>query len=218
MRSSLSLAAVATAILLTACGDGLGPTGNSLVAAGGALSNVKSSGGTTTKTASPTDTTTPTLTPLRFASWAPRLETYDTAFTITQGKASSDTLWFRKNAFGVRMPYMVISTSKDAQFVDASGNPLPKGSSVKLTVKADSQFVQLNFGPHGSTFSKNPAIVQVSWFYIDLSGMSGSNLQLWYQPEVNTTWNPLTTQVDLQFYWLVSTLDHFSNYAVAYRK
>jgi len=48
--------------------------------------------------------------------------------------------------------------------------------------------------------------------------MSASSLQLWYQPEVNTTWNPLTTQVDFQFYWLVSTLDHFSNYAVAYRK
>jgi hypothetical protein len=48
--------------------------------------------------------------------------------------------------------------------------------------------------------------------------MSASSLQLWYQPDVNTTWSPLTTQVDLQFYWLVSTLDHFSNYAVAYRK
>ena len=113
---------------------------------------------------------------------------------------------------------MVINTPKDAQFVDASGIPLPKGSSVKLTVQADSQYVQLNFGPHGSTFSKNPATVQVSWFYIDLSGLSASALQLWYQPDVNTTWNPLTTQVDFQFYWLVSTLDHFSNYAVAYRK
>ena len=34
---------------------------------------------------------------------------------------------------------------------------------------------------------------------------------------MNTTWNPLATLVDLKFYWLVSTLDHFSNYAVAYR-
>lgn len=221
-----TLAAACLGLALAACADSTGP-----VSSGdridpvptGVMSASRSSNRTTSPTngsttTTTTTTTTPALTPLRFAAWAPPLETYDTAFTLAQGKASSDTLYFRKNQFGIRMPYMVISTPSSAQFVDASGNPLPKGSSVKLTVHADSQFIQLNFGPHGSTFSKNPATVQVSWFYIDLSGLSGSNLQLWYQPEVNTTWNPLVTQVDLQFYWLVSTLDHFSNYAVAYRK
>jgi hypothetical protein len=218
------LTAVALSLLLAGCADSTGPLpGADSIgpAPTGARRAARTSKTTSTDGSTPTTTTTTTstaLTPLRFASWAPRLETYDTAFVVIQGTASSDTLYFRKDQFGIRMPYMVINTPRDAQFVDASGIRLSKGSSVKLTVHADSQFIQLNFGPHGSTFSKNPATVQVSWFYIDLAGMSGSSLQLWYQPEVNTTWNPLTTQVDLQFYWLVSTLDHFSNYAVAYRK
>jgi len=204
---SLSSASL-VGLFLGACADSTGP-----VPFAGTMAAAKQ---TTSKTT--TTTTSTVLTPVGFAAWAPKLETYDTTFMVTQGKASSDTLYFKKDAFGVRMPYMVLSTPKDAQFVDASGNPVPNGTIVKLTVHADSQFIQLNFGPHGSTFSKNPATVKVSWFYIDFSGMSASSLQLWYQPEVNTTWNPLTTQVDFQFYWLVSTLDHFSNYAVAYRK
>jgi hypothetical protein len=211
-----ALVAAWLGLALAACADSTGPLPTGALPTGEA--NLAYATKTRTRTASPVDTTTttPALTPLRFAAWAPPLETYDTEFTITQGRASSDTLWFRKDAFGIRMPYMVITTPRDAQFVDAAGNPLPKGSSVKLTVHADSQFIQLNFGPHGSTFSKNPATVQVSWFCTDLLGKAPGNLKLWYQPDVNTTWNPLTTQLDLQFYWLVSTLDHFSNYAVAY--
>jgi hypothetical protein len=208
------LTAVSFSLLLGACADSTGPLpsgdGIGLVPTG-AMSAARTGNRTTT-------TTTTALTPMRFAAWAPQLETYDTTFMVTQGKAAADTLYFRKDAWGIRMPYMVLTVPKDAQFVDASGKPVANGTSVKLTVHADSQLVQINFGPHGSTFSKNPATVKVSWFYTDLMGMSGSNLQLWYQPEVNTTWNPLATQVDLQFYWLVSTLDHFSNYAVAYRK
>jgi hypothetical protein len=182
--------------LLVGCADGTGPQP---AAAPVAMASV---------------TAPPTL--LRFAAWAPRLETYDTTYLVTQGKAAADTLYFRKGSLGARMPYMVLTVPKDAQFVDASGNPVSKGTIVKLTVHADSQFVQLNFGPHGSTFGTNPATVKVSWFYTDLMGKLGSDLKLWYQPNVNTAWNPLATQVDLKFYWLVSTLEHFSNYAVAY--
>jgi hypothetical protein len=206
------LTAASFTLLLGACADSTGPlpTGNSVgpVSAGATSAAAKQT--TTSKT------TTPAPTLMRFASWAPRLETYDTTFLVTQGKAAADTLYFKKDAYGLRMPYMVLNVPRDAQFVDPSGKPVPNGAIVKLTVHADSQFVQINFGPHGSTFSKNPATVKVSWFYTDLLGKSGSALKLWYQPEVNTTWNPLATQVDLQFYWLVSTLDHFSNYAVAY--
>jgi hypothetical protein len=206
------LTAVSFGLLLGACADSTGP-----LPTGGTVSTVPT--GTTRSAKSGNRTTSPTppaLTPLQFASWAPPLETYDTTFTVVQGRASSDTLHFQKNAFGARMPFLVIDLPKDAQFVDASGQPVRNGASVNLTVHADKQYIQVNFGPHGSTFSKNPATVKVSWFYTDLLGHSASTLKLWYQPDVNTTWNPLATQVDLQFYWLVSTLDHFSNYAVAY--
>jgi hypothetical protein len=216
MRSLTGLlTAVSLSLLLGACADSTGPLpsadGSSLVPTG-AISAARSG----KRTTSTTTTTSPVLTPVRFAAWAPRLETYDTTFVVTQGQAAADTLYFRKDAWGLRLPYMVLTIPKDAQFVDASGKPVPNGATVKLTVHADSQLVQLNFGPHGSTFGKNPATVKVSWFHTDLMGRSPCVLKLWYQPEVNTGWNPLATLVDLQFYWLVSTLDHFSNYAVAY--
>jgi hypothetical protein len=203
----------AASVLLGACADTTGPlpTSNTV---GQTPVNAVSAAKTNTTTSKTSTTIVPT--PVRLASWAPPLEKYDVTFIVTQGKASSDTLYFKKDAFGIRMPYMVLDVPKDAQFVDASGKSVANGTKVNLTVHADSQLVQLNFGPHGSTFSKNPATVKVSWFYTDLMGKSPSVLKLWYQPEVNTTWNPLATIVDLQFYWLVSTLDHFSNYAVAY--
>lgn len=211
-------AAVALGSFLLACADGTGPvpTGDrAVLAPAGAMSALKGRSRTTTLDLSTTiPATAPT--PLRFAAWAPPLETYDTSFTVVQGRASSDTLYFQRDANGLRMPYLVITVPSNAQFVDPSGNPVPRGGSVNLTVQADSQFVQVNFGPHGSTFSKNPAVVEVSWFYTDLMGRPASDLRLWYQPDVNTAWSPLATQVDLQFYWAVSKLEHFSNYAVAY--
>jgi hypothetical protein len=212
LRTIIAMATLGSS--LAACAESTGPLPGadamSTVPAG--VAAAARTPRTSTKEAAPAVS----LTPLKFATWAPPLETYDTTFKVTQGKASSDTLFFQKDAFGVRMPYLVIDVPKDAQFVDAAGKPVPKGATVNLTVQADRQYVQVNFGPHGSTFSKNPATVKVSWFYTDLMGRWGGDLKLWYQPEVNTAWNQLATQVDLQFYWLVSTLDHFSNYAVAY--
>ena len=208
------LAAVSLSLLLGACADSTGPLPTSSTLGALPIGTMRSAKSGNRTSDGSTTTTAPA--PLQFASWAPPLETYDTTFKVTQGKASSDTLYFQKDAFGIRMPYLVISVPKDAQFVDPSGQPVRNGTTVNLTVQADKRYIQVNFGPHGSTFSKNPATVKVSWFYTDLMGKSPSVLKLWYQPEVNTTWNPLATQVDLQFYWLVSTLDHFSNYAVAY--
>jgi len=219
LRSLITAASLGS--ILLACADGTGP-----VPTGGAIRATPTSGLSAARGGKQTTSSTDGLTttrmtgstpsPLRFAAWAPPLESYDTTFVVTQGKASSDTLYFKKDAFGLRLPYMVLTVPKDAQFVDASGQPVPKGDVVNITIHADSQLVQLNFGPHGSSFSKTSATVQVSWFFTDLLGREPSDLKLWYQPDVNTTWNPLATQVDLQFYWLVSTLDHFSNYAVAY--
>lgn len=206
------LTALSLSLALGACADSTGPlagdNGLGTVPAG-TLSAAKKGG--TSKTGT---TTVPNL--MRFASWAPPLETYDTTFVVIQGRADSDTLWFKRDAYGVRMPYMVLNVPKEAQFVDASGQPVPKGATVNLTVHADRDCIQINFGPHGSTFATNPATVQISWFYTDLMGKDPSVLKLWYQPEAGTSWNALSTLLDLKFYWLTSTLDHFSNYAVAY--
>lgn len=205
IRSCLAIVGV----ILAACGDTTGPdrtAGIQTVPVGamGAARAAKRTAG-------------PALTPLAFASWAPPLETYDTTFVVTQGKASADTIYFRKRPEDLlRVPYMVLAVPATAQFVDASGYPLPRGTKVNLTVQADTRYVLLNFGPHGSTFSKTPATLKVFWLYTDLLGRWGGDLKMWYQPDANTAWSSLATQVDLEFCWLTSDLTHFSNYAVAY--
>lgn len=202
--------------LAAACANGTGPEPAADLA--GTLSQPQQAAKRVTQRegGSVDSSTAPGMTPLRFASWAPPLESYDTTFMVVQGKASSDTLFFAKTATSPRMPYLVITVPKDAQFVDASGRAVPRGTVVPLTVQADREYILVNFGPHGSTFSKNPATVQVSWFYTDLLSRPPSALKLWYQADSNSPWGQQPATLDLQFYWLTTTLDHFSNYAVAY--
>ena len=136
---------------------------------------------------------------------------------MVQGRASADTLWFVKRPTDlIRMPYLILTIPSDGQFVDSLGKALPKGSTVKLTVHADKTNIELQFGPHGSTFSKNPAKLQISRLFTDLMGHLGSDLKVWYQPTTGTNWTQLATAVDFDRWWLVSDIDHFSNYHVAY--
>ena len=165
----------------------------------------------------PSNDTTYVPTPLRFASWAPPLETYDTTFTLVQGLASSDTIYFTKRPGAVtREVFMVLAIPVSATFVDASGRTLAQGSEVRVSVQVDHDVVRLNFGPHGSTFTKKPARLYIWWQNTDLQGRSGSGLELWYSAGPGSAWSALDTQVSAAYTWLVADLYHFSNYAVAY--
>jgi hypothetical protein len=191
--------------VLVACGDGTGPDTAGSVRA--AVHRSQPSGVDTTYVPAP----------LRFAPWAPPLETYDTTFTLVQGTASADTIFFRPRAGETeRELFMVLAVPATARFVDAAGRPLASGSTVFLTVKVDDKLVKLDFGPHGSTFTTKPARLSIWWQNTDLQGRSGSGLELWYQPTNNKSWSALATQVSTAFTWLVADLYHFSNYAVAY--
>lgn len=216
MRAVSRILSLVSVGLAVACASGTGPEQGGDVP--GALVEVqaagKKGGNRVGGSGDSSATVLPTL--LRFAPWAPPLESYDTTFMVTQGKASSDTLYFAKSTMGPRMPYLIITVPRDAQFVDAAGRVVPKGTVVPLTVQADREYVRVNFGPHGSTFSKNPAMVQVSWFFTDLLSRAPSGLKLWYQSDNTAPWQQQPAVLDLQFYWLTTTLDHFSNYAVAY--
>ena len=153
--------------------------------------------------------------PLRFVSWAPKLETYDTTFVVTQGVASSDTIYFRATPYLGRLPYLVLSTPADAQFVAKNGKPARDGQTISLRVIADSTRVAFSFEPHGSTFTANPAVLKVSWVYTDLLSRLGTAMRLYYQLD-DGTWSLQPATVDLKFYWLVFQLEHFSNYRVAF--
>lgn len=202
-RGAVWLAAALSGVILVACGDGTGP------GEAGAPSAAK--------VAKPPLDTTYVPAPLRFASWAPPLETYDTSFTLVQGVAQADTIYFRKRpGAATRELFMVLAIPASAAFVDAAGKPLATGSTVKLRVKVDQQYVKLDFGPHGSTFAQKPAWLYIWWQNTDLQSRRGSDLQLWYRAVAGTGWTPLATQVSAEHTWIAAALSHFSNYAVAY--
>jgi hypothetical protein len=205
LRPTARLVAVLSGVVFAACGDGTGPgVAGSLRAAVHGTQPI-------------TDDTIYEPSPLRFASWAPPLETYDTSFTLVQGTAGADTIYFRKRPGATtRELFMVLAIPATATFVDAAGKALPPGATVRLTVKVDRNVVKLDFGPHGSIFTKKPALLYLWWQNTDLQGRRGSDLQLWYQPYKGVPWSPLTTQVSAAFTWVVAPLFHFSNYAVAY--
>ncbi len=205
LRPAAWLVAVLFGVAFAACGDGTGP---------GAAGSFRAAVHGTQPIA---DDTVYEPSPLRFASWAPPLETYDTSFTLMQGTASADTIYFRKRpGAATRELFMVLAIPATATFVDAAGKALAPGATVRLTVKVDRNVVKLDFGPHGSVFTKKPALLYIWWQNTDLQGRRGSDLQLWYQPGKGSPWSPLATQVSAAFTWVVAPLYHFSNYAVAY--
>ena len=202
-RATAWLAAASLGVGLAACRDSTEPAPELRAAVHG--------------TQPPTNDTTYMPTPLRFASWAPPLETYDTTFTLVQGAASSDTIYFMKRpGAATRELFMVLAIPATATFVDTSGRTLTPGSEVRLAVQVDRDVVRLSFGPHGSTFTRKPARLYIWWQNTDLQGRSGNGLELWYRPGAGSAWRALETQVSAAHTWLVADLYHFSNYAVAY--
>jgi hypothetical protein len=203
-RASAWLTAALLGVGLAACRDSTEPGPDTLRAA-------------VHGTQPPMNDTTYVPTPLRFASWAPPLETYDTTFTLVQGVGSADTIYFQKRpGAATREIFMVLAIPPTAGFVDPSGRTLEPGSEVRLAVQVDRDVVRLNFGPHGSKFTRKPARLYIWWQNTDLQGRSGNGLQLWYRPGSGTAWTALEKQVSPAFTWLVADLYHFSNYAVAY--
>src|SRR5262245_53710897 len=108
MRASqlVAMLSVSLGVALSGCGDGTVPAAGAPRAA---------------QYKPPTNDTTYVPTPLRFASWAPPLETYDTTFMLVQGVASADTIYFKaRPGTTERELFMVLAIPATATFVDAS--------------------------------------------------------------------------------------------------
>lgn len=195
-------------LVATACDESAGPL--AIQAAR------KSTRPASTETATTTGTTTePTA--LRFLDGAPPLATYDTTFTVVQGTASLNEIYFvRKRADLDPVAFMQLSIPADAQFADSTGAPVPNGSTVRLTVHADSVYVRFEFSPHGSTFTSTPATLKVHYGHTNLAGGAEGDLKIWYQPDASTAWSALPTTVEVVNKKLRIRLDHFSNYRVAF--
>lgn len=195
-----------------ACQDSTAPsrTMSPELAKGG--SRTTSGSETTTAETDSTATTSTVPTPLRFAPWAPPLQTYDTSFVAHQGWRSNHVIYAEDWT-----QFLIIEVPVDAQFVDAQGNPVPYGTPVPLTVTVDRDRIAVQFGPHGSQFTGRRAVkLWIYYRYADLAGTSPERLRIWYQAAAGDPWSEQPTTLKQAGGWLVSELTHFSNYAVAY--
>ena len=219
MRSSTRfLAAVSLTLLLGACADSTGPlptgdrfgpapTGTMSAAGRGTRTTSATDGSTTSSTTTTTQSGAPA--PLSFLPGAPPLRTYDTTFVAHQGWKQSFVIFHQDGNY-----FMVLDVPASAQFVDASGNPVPQGAAVNIRVRVDSAAVSFEFGPHGSYFTGSRPVVL--WVYLKYVALGAGLPNIWYQADATQPWDPMPTTADQAGNWLKIELRHFSNYAVAY--
>lgn len=150
---------------------------------------------------------------VKFAAWAPPLSTYDASFAVVVGTASTHQVMFK----GTSIPFLKLEIPTSAVFFDANGVAVKAGTSVTVTAQIDRVNAAVRFGPHGTLFSeRQPAKVSLNYFGLDLAGRRPDQLTIWYQPDDVTAWDPQSTRLDVQLWWLGANITHFSNYAVAY--
>ena len=150
---------------------------------------------------------------LRFAAWAPPLSSYDTSFAVVVGTASTHQIMFK----GTSIPFLKLELPTSAVFFDANGVALNAGTRVAVTTQIDRVNAAVRFGPHGTLFSERaPAKVSLNYFALDLAGRRPDQLTIWYQPDDVTAWDPQSTRLDVQLWWLGANISHFSNYAISY--
>lgn len=204
------LSTVSLTLLLAGCADSTGPlpTDNTVDQAQVTGVAYARNGRTTTA---------PTLTLVAFAANATGLTTFDTTLVFKQGKSGVHKIRIKGNgADADTVTFMRLTIPKFAQFVDSSGEPLPDGSSVSLTVHVDRQSLSVQCSPIGSRITKKPAVLQLNFGQSPRAGGDASNLVVWYQPDPNSPWRPSAATVDLNGKRLTIDLDPLCNYAVAY--
>ncbi|MDH5234980.1 MAG: hypothetical protein OEW77_08460 [Gemmatimonadota bacterium] len=221
---SLYTLAVFAVLGLAACADALAPLPDPSAVAqldqGTSASARRSEASTRTYSPTSDPTATPTDAPttveptfLKFASWAPPLTTYDTSFTVVVGTSKTFYVMFKDWA----IPFVKVEIPSNAEFFDEAGGSIKKGTTVTVYVTIDRVYATVVFGPHGTGFSKkNPAKLSLNYFFLDLGGRMPSDVAIWYQPDALSAWSSQPTVVDIDMWWLVIPLYHFSNYAVAY--
>ncbi len=214
MRARSLFAIVVAGLFVAACNDVSAPLGTPDFAKGGKGNNAETN-------PEPTEVLgeVPPLTIVQSAD-APPLTTYSTSFTAVQGEASTFVVFY-DNPWSPEVDegewFMKLDVPMDATFMDADGNPAFYGDTVQVTVEIDSTRFFVQFGPHGSVFVGNkPATLSFNLRFAELNGDDPRLLDVWYQPYVDEPWLPEPTQVDKRGRKAVVSIDHFSNYAIAW--
>ncbi|MDH3455502.1 MAG: hypothetical protein OER90_01555 [Gemmatimonadota bacterium] len=173
--------------------------------------------GTTTCTSDMDQPDVPPCT-LRHRADAPPLESYHPSFEILVGFQYHLNVFYAPDPeTGLREYFLTVTIPRDAEFFDESGNRIPKGQPVVVTMDIDPVYFQVEFGPHGTLFNgKRPGIVRFSLVNAVVEG-STSDLSVYYRPQPSEPeWSALPTTFDRTGFWIEGPVYHFSGYAVAW--
>ena len=157
---------------------------------------------------------------VKVAKYAPPLRSLTATVRAVQGTPQRVEIVF-ENPNGRDERYLRLDLPADAQLVDEAGRLLRQGESTDLTVDVDPDAFVFHFGPHGSTFPGQPAVLTVSMKYADWKGRSildASQLKLWYQSSEAEDWQRLVNVIAYDPLSMDATVPllHFSNYAIAW--
>lgn len=197
------------ALLVTACGDSMAP-----------LFDQHFAGNEPPLISQPTSPPTAPITivapqgTVKRQLTAPLLETYHASFTAVQGRKATHTI-HHTNGVG----FLTLEIPASAKLVSEAGRPLARGESVEITVDIDPASYAVRLQPHGIVFQFQPARLGFGMIYADWAGHTDEDdLAVWYQPWEGESWVQLPNEVefDEEHNWAWTTLDHFSNYAVAW--
>ncbi|MDH4350526.1 MAG: hypothetical protein OEW56_05210, partial [Gemmatimonadota bacterium] len=169
-------------------------------------------------TAGSATTTEPVM--IRQAADAPPLHTYDTTFTAVQGEANTFVVFYddpdREGVWEGEV-FFKLDIPRDAQFMDEDGSPVATGDTVAIRAVIDPTQFLVRFSPHGSLFNgRKPALLSFYLVYAELHTGDDAVPDIWYQPVEGEPWTPSATSYEWKSNRLKITLDHFSNYAVAW--
>ena len=166
---------------------------------------------------------------LQQAPTAPALETYQTSFWVTKGKAATLVVNYQSpDGQTVADRFLQFDLPKDGLIAGAYDPHMAKGDSILLTLSIDPTGFLAHFGPSGVKFSaKSPAILTMCYEHMDpdLNGDGivdetdealQQQISFWTQSMKAGDWFKLPTQYDPANPCVTAKLYHFSEYAVSW--
>ncbi len=214
MRRLTTLVLLGLALAVSACGEQTAPfAADGALALQGILRDRQTTSTRKTARVRPART-------VQIAKYAPPLKSLTATVRAVQGTPQRVEISF-ENPNGRDERYLRLDIPADARLVDEAGRLLRQGESTDLTVEVDPDAFVFHFGPHGSTFPGQPAVLTVSLKYADWKGRSildASQLELWYQSSELEDWQRLTNVIAYDPLSMDATVPllHFSNYAIAW--
>jgi hypothetical protein len=156
--------------------------------------------------------------PISVIPTAPALQTTHAEFWAMQGKQRSVTIRYLPNpGEDEGKVFLKFTVPVKAQLVSPDGRRLARGDSLRITVNVVPGKLQADFLPQGLVFANGvPAQLDISYYYGDTRGRPTNQLGMWYLPADGAS-EQVYSAVDTKGWMVQGLIEHFSNYAVAYR-